>query len=204
MRNLKAPRWVVRVVVVEAVVASLLVVDPGIAQASTCGTSAGHAICVTVPTAPLSGAASITVTNDPNNGVVIATWIPTGKSAITLLQDFGPSPATGDYSFTWPTQKYLDASGVLRLQASAVNKTPIDVPVTLQNGNVSDFQHAANDWETFLPGPSWNGATDPVVVAVGDGASDEPLSDTLAHNIALSGPQLLLYLGDIYETGTFT
>src|SRR5881397_2406742 len=156
MRNLRAPRWVVRVVVIEAVVASMLVVDPGIAQASTCGTSAGHTVCVTVPTDPLSGAATITVTNNPNSGVIIATWIPAGQSAITLIQDFAPSPGTNDYSFTWPTQKYLDASGVLRLQASAVNKTPVDVPVTLQNGNVSDFQHSAEDWGTFLPNPSWN------------------------------------------------
>jgi hypothetical protein len=205
MRKPRTPRWLVRVVIVQAVLASTLLAGSGVAQASTsCGTSSGHNICVTVPDGPLTGASVITVTNNPNSGVVIATWIPSGRSAITLIQRFGPSPGTNDYSFTWPTQKYLDRSGVLRVQANATNSTAIEVPVTLQNGNVADFQHSLGDWASFLPNPSWTEATDPLVVAVGDGASDQPAGDALAQSIALSDPELLLYLGDIYETGTFT
>jgi IPT/TIG domain len=205
MRKPRTPRWLVRVLVIEAVLASMLFIGPGVAQAATdCGTSANHNVCVTAPDVPLTGEVTITVTNDPNNGVVIATWIPQGKAAITLIQDFAPSPGTDDYSFTWPTEKYLDASGVLRVQANNTNSTPVEVPVTLLNGNLSDFQHSPSDWESFLPNPVWTDPADPVIAAVGDGASGESAGADLAQSIAASDPALFLYLGDIYETGTFT
>ncbi|MFB3738323.1 MAG: DNRLRE domain-containing protein [Candidatus Velamenicoccus archaeovorus] len=198
-------RLLPRMLGVEIVVLASLFATPGVADAApTCGTSGGHTLCVAVPAPSLTGPTTITVTNSPNSGVVIASWIPSGRSGLALIQDFAPSPGTGDYSFTWPTQKYLDASGTLRLQAGSTGSTPVDLPVTLQNGNVSDFQHAPNDWASFLPTPSWTASVDPIVAAVGDGASDQPNSDDLARSIALSDPDLFLYLGDIYETGTFT
>jgi hypothetical protein len=158
---------------------------------------------VTVPSATLTGSASITVTNSPNTGKVIATWIPAGKSGINLITQFGPSPQTNDYSFVWPTQKYLDASGILRLRHGSSSSSPVDVSTTLSNGNTSGFQRSPSDWANFLPGP-WNAATDPVVAAVGDGAADVAPANALARSIALAGPDLFLYLGDIYEKGTFT
>ena len=203
-RKTRTRRWLLRVLVIGAVLVSMLPLGSGVANAATCGSSSGHTLCVTAPVSPLVGPATITITNSPNSGVVIATWIPSGGPNITLIQEFGPSPGTNNYSFTWPTQKYLDASGVLRLQASATNTTPVDVPVALHNGNVTDFQHSPSNWESFLPNPAWTGATDPVIVAVGDGASDQAAGNNLAHSIALADPEVLLYLGDIYETGTFT
>ncbi len=176
----------------------------GVAQASpTCGSSGGHTICVTVPSSTLTGATTVTITNNANNGTVIARWIPQGKAAISLITEFGPSPSTNDYTFVWPTQKYLDAQGVLRVQAGSTSSAAIDVPVTLSNGNASDFQHSPNDWASFLPDPSWTASRDPVVAAVGDGASNDPAANDNADAIAAS-PDVFLYLGDIYEDGTFT
>jgi hypothetical protein len=168
--------------------------------ASTCASGGGHTICVTVPGSSLSGMTTITVTNSPNSGDVISSWIPSRNSAIQLIHEYAPSPSTNDYSFAWPTQKYLDASGTLRVEYSG---TRVDVPVTLSNGNSTDFQHSPNDWSSFLPG-SWSSSQDPTVVAVGDGASNEASSDAVASQVAGINPPLFLYLGDVYETGTFT
>jgi hypothetical protein len=172
--------------------------------ASSCGASGGHTLCVTVPDGPVAGVVSVQVTNQTNKGVVIATWVPDGRAPIPLITDFAPSPSTGTYSFLWPTQKYLDGSGVLQVQAGSTSSTAITVPVTLANGNTSDFQHSPSDWASFLPSPFWDKASDPVVAAVGDGASDELASDALTDAIFGAGPDLLLYLGDVYDQGTFT
>ena len=145
----------------------------------------------------------MTVTNSPNDGTVIATWIPSGGAATGLITKKTPSPETGDYSFTWPTQKYLDNAGVLRLQAGSVSSAALDVAVTLSNGNSGDFQHSPSDWQSFLPGP-WTQSRDPVVAAVGDGPSDELTANAVAQSIEIADPDLFLFLGDIYENGTFT
>ena len=198
-------RLLPRVVIVLGLLVWFSGVPAEVAEAvvQTCGTSNGHTICVTLPSSTLTGAVPVTVTNNPNSGTVIATWIPSGKSAIALITDYAPSPATNDYTFVWPTQKYLDAAGTLRVQYKSTSNTPVDVPVTLSNGNTTDFQHSPNDWASFLPG-AWSASRDPVVAAVGDGADDTPLGNSVARSLARSRPDLFLYLGDIYERGTFT
>ena len=203
MQKPRTRPFIVRFFVIEALLASMMTIGSGVAQASTtCGVSNGHTLCVTVPDTPLTGPAAITVTNSANNGTVIATWIPSGKPAINLLTKSVPSPQTNDYSFVWPTQKYLDASGVLRLQHGSTGSSQVNVSVTLSNGNATDFQHSPNDWANFLPAP-WTQPTDPVVAAVGDGPDDGPDANALAQSIALTDPDLFLFLGDIYENGTF-
>ena len=170
------------------------------AAAATCASGSGHTVCVTVPASTLSGNTAVVVTNSPNNGSVVSTWIPSGQSGVQLINEFGPSPATNDYTFTWPTQKYLDASGTLRVVYSGVT---VNVPVTLSNGNTTDFQHSPSDWASYLPG-GWTGSQDPTVLAVGDGASNQVASNAVASQVAAANPPLFLYLGDVYETGTFT
>jgi len=169
---------------------------------SNCGSSGSHTVCVAVPDGFLTGEAGITITNSPNKGTVFSTWIPSGAAAKTLIEGFGPYPSTNNYSFVWPTQKYLDATGVLRVQYGSTSATPVDVPVTLGNGNTSDFQHSPNDWANYLPGP-YTSALDPVVLAAGDGPANEPTSNAVAARLAAIDPSLFLFLGDVYETGTF-
>jgi hypothetical protein len=185
-----------------ALMATVLV--PVVARAdSNCGASNGQTLCVTVTGSPLSGDTNVTVTNSPNTGVVIATWLPAGGTSTQLIESFAPSPATNDYSFVWPTQKYLDASGTLRLQAGSTAATPVDLAVTLGNGNTTDVQHTPNDWASYLPG-AWTDPNDPTVLAVGDGPSNEVTSNAVAARIASVDPPLFLFLGDVYETGSFT
>jgi K319L-like, PKD domain/Calcineurin-like phosphoesterase len=169
---------------------------------SNCGSSGSHTVCVTVPDGPLVGETAVTITNSKNSGTVISTWMPSGSAAKTLIQAAGPYPSTNNYSFVWPTQKYLDASGILRVQYGSTSAAPVDVAVALSNGNTSDFQHSPNDWANFLPG-AWNGPDDPVVMAVGDGPSNEASSNAVAARLAAIDPPLFLFLGDVYETGTF-
>jgi len=185
--------------VVSLVTAATIAV-PTVARADgTCGTSGGHTLCVTTA-GTLSGHASITVTNSPNSGLVIATWIAGAPSQ--LIETFGPSPTTGDYSFVWPTEKYYDAAGTLRLQASSTRATGVDIAVTLSNGNTAGYQQSPHDWTSYLPG-AWMETTDPTVLAVGDGPSNEAASNAVAARIAAVDPPLFLFLGDLYETGTF-
>jgi Calcineurin-like phosphoesterase len=160
-------------------------------------------LCVTVPTWKVSGTVKITVTSDPDDGRVIATWVRRGGTATYLITQFAPSPVTGDYSFMWPTRKYLDGSGTLRVQHGTTSSRRVNVPVILKNGNTTHFRHTSSDWRTFLPG-TWTADTDPVVAAVGDGPSDETTSNAVAQSIATANPALFLFLGDIYERATFT
>ena len=170
--------------------------------ASTCGTSGTHTICVRVADGALSGEQTVTITNAPNSGVVISRWIPASGTATTLIKTFAPYPSTNDYSYVWPTQKYRDASGTLRVSFGSTSSTPVQIAVSLANGNVGDFQHTPNDWANHLPG-AWTGSSDPVVPAVGDGPSGEATPKAVAARIAAMGPPLFLFLGDVYETGTF-
>ena len=187
--------------VFSVLVAATVLIPANAEASSNCGTSSGHTLCVTAAST-LSGEQTVTITNAPNSGLVFATWIPSGKAAIQLMQIFAPSPATNDYSFVWPTQKYLDASGTLSVQAGSIGSAAVMISVTLSNGNATDFQHNPNDWTSYLPAP-WTGANDPHILATGDGPSNETVSNALANRIAAVDPPLFLFLGDIYETGTF-
>jgi hypothetical protein len=184
--------------------AGLVLLGPLRASATAlCGASNSHTLCVTVAS-PMSGLTNVTVTNAPNDGTVIATWIPSSGASVPLITQGGPAPMTQDYSFVWPTQKYLDGQGTLRLQAGSTSAAAVDVGlIMLSNGNSGDFQHSPSDWESFLPGP-WAQPRDPVVAAVGDGPSDEPTANAVAQSIVTAAPDLFLFLGDIYENGTFT
>src|SRR5437667_8848405 len=128
-----------RAVLVLGLVVSFSVTAEVAHASSNCGISGSRMICVAIPDGPLAGNVPVTVTNSPNSGTVTASWVPSGKSPITLITDFAPSPLTNDYSFVWPTQKYLDASGTLKVQASNVSAS---VSTILSNGNLTDFQHS--------------------------------------------------------------
>jgi len=190
--------------VVFSALVAVTVLIPANAEASTnCGTSNGHTLCVTAASI-LTGEQAVTVTNAPNSGLVFATWVPSGGAAVQLMQIFAPSPTPPtNYSFVWPTQKYLDGSGTLSVQAGSIGSAAVMISVTLSNGNATDFQHNPNDWTSYLPAP-WTDPNDPHILATGDGPSNEPVSNELANQIAAVDPPLFLFLGDIYETGTFT
>jgi hypothetical protein len=193
--------WLAVIAITTAALAEI-VLPAGASSASTmtCGVSGGHTICVTLPDGPLTGHTTVGVTKSPQGGGVIFHWIPTGGTMDRLIYMFGPNPQR-NYSFTWPTHKYLDGTGILRVQYRLTG-APFDIPVELANGNTTDFQHEPSDWESFLP-TQWTEATDPLVAAVGDGPDSRPISIGVIDSIVARNPHLFLYLGDVYDEGTF-
>jgi hypothetical protein len=169
------------------------------AAASACGSSGSHTICLSAA-GTLTGQALVTVTNSPNNGTVVFRWAPDGGSVIDLMTDFAPSQLTNDYSFVWPTDKYPNGSGSLQAQAEG-SGSKVSIRVSLSNGG---FAATPRDWQSYLPSATWTGTADPVVAAVGDGASGETKSASVVAGLQAAHPNLFLYLGDVYETGTYT
>src|SRR3954454_20370004 len=107
-----------------------LTVAPAAASAaSACGASGKHTVCVDAPDV-LTGNALVHVTNAPDIGQVIVDWAPDGASATRILTDAGPSPETDDYSFTWPTTKYLDASGTLSVHYANTKNAAVSIRAT--------------------------------------------------------------------------
>ena len=177
--------------------------QPAQARTRTCGLSKGHKICVTLPGRNLKGVVNVRVRNRPNGGMLYVSWVPKGGPPQRLKTTFGRDPVTRNYSFRWPTQKYLDARGVLQIRALSPRAKPVKLPVRLSNGNLTTIQRSPEDWEAYLPGP-WTQPTDPVIPAVGDGPDGRPVANRVAATIAASDPPLFLFLGDIYEDGTHT
>jgi calcineurin-like phosphoesterase family protein len=181
-----------------------------IAAQPICGKSATHTLCVSLPDGlptdaqglpVLAGDQPIVVTNKPNSSKIFYTWLPDGGSAVQLMRQDKPSALSNDYSFVWPTTKYFDAIGTLRLQASSTSSAAVDIRVDLSNGNITDIQHTANDWT--IPAP-WTGASDAVFAAVGDGPDGTKVPARVEASIEARDPALFLFLGDIYESGTYT
>jgi len=181
------------------------------AAAAVCGQSSSHTICLMMPVDPdpggvyhLSSNVAIGVTNSPNSGTLFFSWHLDGGSTIRLMESDTPSAQDGgkDYDFTWPTAKYLDGTGTLRVQYGSTSSAAVSIAVALENGNVSSIEQNPTDWTT--PAPWTDPSADPVVPAVGDGASDEAPSKAVSDQLAAAHPPLFLYLGDIYETSTYT
>jgi hypothetical protein len=190
------------------VVAACIVVAPAgpvAAAVPVCGPSGSHTICVSLASTALSGPTLVSVSNSPNSGNLVYTWAPSGKSQVGLMQQGGPSALTGgaDYTFLWPTQKFLDASGLLKVRFGGSGNASVAVAISLVNGNLSQIQPSPGDWSDFLPPTSWGGGSDPVIAAVGDGAYGTMLPQSVVTSIVSANPALFLYLGDVYETGTY-
>jgi hypothetical protein len=191
----------VRIGIAFVVVASTVGISAPSASAdpAVCGTSGTHTICITVPTTPLTGEATIGISDSPNGGTMLVVW-QTGNTSDDLITRFQSSGTTGDYSFVWPTQKYLDATGTIKARIG--KGAWVAASATLSNGNTTDFDHNVNDWQSFLPGP-WPAAADPVVAASGDGPDDSAAAASVSNSIVAEDPALFLFLGDVYEEGTF-
>jgi fibronectin type 3 domain-containing protein len=160
-------------------------------------------VCLTVATA--GGAAS-----GDAQVVATATTVGTGAPRVAKLEfDLRGEHLLTDYeapySFTLHTSDFVDGSAVL--VASAV----------LRDGSRSDptsLTAAFSNGITVQPGPV-GGYAPPsappatqaaplVVAAVGDGAGGESAATQVTDMIAGWSPQLVTYLGDVYQDGTIT
>jgi chitodextrinase len=164
---------------------------PAAAQAQ-CSSNGAVQVCITPP-ATVSG-----------NAVLLQPSSTAGNpSRVTYTLDGSPLLVAFDppYGFRWPTTRYANGAHTLRVFATgtgAVTTPVMTFPVTVSNA-------------TSPPAPGVfhvrRGTTPPpgrpyTIAAGGDGASGEASSTTVTNEIASWSPNMLLYLGDVYESGT--
>jgi chitodextrinase len=176
------------------------------AQSAGCATSSpGSSYSVTVCLTAPTGGSTLT-----GNATVTATVSVTGSSpgiqrvVFYLNNQYTLTDYQTPYTFNLPTTKWIDGSYSIAVEArmrDAFITQRGSQTVAFSNGitsppvNTNQFQPSAGS------APA-NGAAF-VVAAAGDGASGE-VNATLASNLAVSqNPNLFLYLGDVYEKGSF-
>ena len=121
----------------------------------------------------------------------------TRDQANTLLADFAQP-----YTFTLPTPRWTDDTYRLEVKARFMDGFVTDVAgiqVTTQNA-VFDKPEVRNTWSPY----GVEGAGPVVVAAVGDGGGGLPGSMDVAALVSEWDPDMLVYLGDVYETGSYT
>ncbi len=159
-------------------------------------------VCFTAPSSgsvvsgPVTVSASVSVSGT-NPGIArVAFTINGGK----LLTDF-----LNTYSFELPSMKWQD--GTYTLAAVAIMRdgyttaNPASISLVFSNGNA---QPPVNPG-TFTP---TSGTTPPsgnpfIVAAAGDGADGAANATNVTNLLSSINPNLFLYLGDVYEDGTF-
>ena len=201
------PRRLWHLFAVLAVVAATSVAMPQTYGATpTCESSSGSGYVVDVCLdAPMDGS---TVSGDTL--VVASTTVSSGGPGITklifyfdgqyLLTDY-----EAPYQFTLPTDTFVDGTTTLEVEAImrdsfVTGRTTITL--TLANGVTTPPPAPV----TFTP---TNGTTPPpgqpfVVSATGDGASGQSSSDAVVQTISGIDPNMFIYLGDVYDDGTYT
>ncbi len=170
--------------------------------ATVCGPSASWTLCITTPNGLLSGEVPVTVTATGTGTPfeVTVSWGTTATSTTPLYADF-----EAPFDFVWPTHRYRDADQwlVARVESAAgAAGSPVALRVQIENGNDLAAPVNAADYATrFVPRVR---PGDPVLAAVGDGASGRTRSIDLANGIYASNATAYLNLGDVYERGTRT
>jgi len=182
-----------------------LVIGVGTAEAaSACGTSSSLSLCLSVPDGVLSGDVPVTITFSGSSADVAELHVSWGTSSTTSTSLHNEYEAP--WTFTWPTDRYRDASQYLnvrvRRKGASAFGSPVWLTTTIENGNDTSVPPTPADWATnFVPRPA---AGDPVIAAVGDGGNGTSAGDAVVGSITSSPASMLLYLGDIYEEGTPT
>ena len=157
-------------------------------------------VCITSPAngATFSGNGTITgtasVLSGTNPGVEQITFF---LNSTYLLTSFS-SP----YTFTLPTNRYVDGTYTLYAQAlmrDGFTTAQASISVTLNTGTTTPPVNT-NTFTATSGRPA--GGQPFVVAAVGDGAGGEPNTNNVANLIKSVNPNLFLYLGDVYEQGS--
>ena len=162
-------------------------------------------LCLTQPDAgsTVSGAVTVSAT---------ATMILSGNLRVVRMVFTVDDPSTGytltdyqsPYTFALPTTKWVD--GVHTLSVSAVmsdnsNTNSTSESLTFSNGQSSVPSN--NNPPTITSGTAPAPGANLVVAAVGDGAGGDSTATSVVSLINSWSPNLFLYLGDVYEKGSY-
>lgn len=178
------------------------------AQAATTGCSSSVppsgnytvTICITAPAngSSLSGNATVSATASVVGATVGVQRMIFNLNASYLLTDYS-SP----YTFTFPTKKWVDGNYTLfarALMRDGFTTGQSSIAISLSNGNATPPVNTGS----FMPSngnPPASGSPF-VVAATGDGASGENSSANVINLVKSLNPNLFLYLGDVYESGS--
>ncbi len=173
----------------------------GCATSSPTSGSYSVTICITSPSsgATLTGNATVSATVSVSGSTITAQRVLFYLNGVYVLTDYSTA-----YTFTLPTNRWAD--GAYTISAGATMRDGFTTAkasrsVTFSNG----ISATPTTSSTFKPtsGRPANGA--PVVVAAaGDGASGETYATKVSSMLKSINPNLFLYLGDVYEKGSFT
>ena len=171
--------------------------------------------CVT--SSPSSGAYSITIClTGPANGssltgtVTVTTSVSiTGKTSgvqhmiFNLDSSYLLTAYKSPYTFILPTEKWKDGSHTLYAKATmpgGFTTGKAHIALSFSNGNASTPVNTGH----FTPSTGRAPASGQpfVVAAAGDGASGESNATNVSNLLSLLNPNLFLYLGDVYESGS--
>ncbi len=201
-------RWWARWTVPFLLIASVLAISGTANAASPCVDSSpvGTYTMRVCFTAPATGTqlvgnqpvtATITVVSGTSPGVQRMVFYLDGQYLLTDYQ--------APYAFTLPSPKFLDGAhqlgveGMLR-DASVTTRATVDL--TFANGVTTPPVNT--NTRSATPGTQPAPGTAFTVAAVGDGASGEAAETDVTNLIASWNPNLVMYLGDVYEKGTST
>ncbi len=157
-------------------------------------------ICITSPAdgSAFSGDGTVTAT---------ASVVGTNPGVQRMIFNLGTGYLLTDYSspytFSLPSSKWADGNYTLfasALMRDGFTTGQVQIAVSFNNGNATPPVNNA----TFTPstGNPAGGGQPFVVAAAGDGASGENASTNVANLISSINPNLFLYLGDVYESGS--
>jgi hypothetical protein len=139
---------------------------------------------------------SVTVTgNDP--GI--------RRMVFYLSDEYLPTDFSAPYSFTLPTEYWMDGPYVLGVEALMRNNfvtTRAEMELEFSNGILETPVNAG----TFTPalGSDPNPGAAFIVAATGDGPDGGPNAEAVASLIEAAEANMLLFLGNVYEKGSRT
>jgi hypothetical protein len=175
----------------------------GCASSSPSGGAYTVTICITAPSdgATLTGNVPVTIT------VSVTGTSPGIRRVISYLDGaYLITDYQSPYTYVLPTANFVDGSHSLGVEALMQDGFTTPNRATITNTFQNGISLPPVNHNTFTPSL---GSTPPqgsplIVAATGDGAGGEVHSDTVVNMVNSWNPNLFLYLGDVYEKGSYT
>jgi hypothetical protein len=169
-------------------------------------------VCLTAPAAgaTLKGSVPVTATVTSAAGAVASPGVQRAVFYIDnayLLTDYSPLPSTtpATYTFTVKTTRWADGPRTLAVETLMRDGYVSQRAAMLVNFSNGQRQPPANTRRFTPPTGTAPAAGQPfVVAAVGDAVGGEPTETAVVEQIASWKPNMLLYLGDVYQKGSPT
>ncbi|MDH3250487.1 MAG: DNRLRE domain-containing protein, partial [Acidimicrobiia bacterium] len=178
--------------------------DPAL---ETCASSTGSGYTVDICIDdPISGAAAVGDTNVAATVTVTGTDPGVQRVIFYLDAQYLLTDYEAPYTFVLPSDVFVDGLHYIEVEALMRDGfvTPNQAWVSADFTNGVTVPPPAPTTFTPTPGTTPAPGAPLVVVATGDGASGQAASDDVANAAVAMNPNMFLYLGDVYEKGTYT